>query len=937
MTRLQAISRFSPGNCDPGFLESITVGREELLRALEKAVSSSVRSGAGHHWLIVGPRGAGKTHLVALLRDRVQRNETLRKRVVIAYLKEEERGVAHFLDWLVRILQSFVRHEEAGPELARDIEQLMDMDYEAAQAAAEQLLIRSVGNRRLLLLVENLGEIFSSKKGMGREGQQRFRDLVQQHPFWTIVATTQALFDDVQTRDAPFYGFFKIQHVQPLTFEEAASLLERLAQVEQRPKLRAFLKTAPARGRIRAVHSLTRGSPRLLVIFYQFIDSDSVEDLSRSFLGLVDSLTSYYQERMNALSAGQQKIVEALCSQRAPVTVKQIARLCFVTPSTASSELKRLADLRYVTSHRAGRESYYEISEPLFRICFEVKENRGYPVRLFVDFLGTFYTAEELERKYRSAFLLSTLYRRQGLGKEERSERERLLYIAQAALVHHETDLMQSAGVEEEESDPNLLSGLLREFLVHADHREIARLTDAALAMKMENVEFVRYSARAHRNLGELEVARKRVEELLRVAPNDADTWVERAMLELESGDRIAAEAGYRRALELNPEHVGASMNLAVLLMSKVRIRPEISFLQAALLMSKRGQHFFARASSKNEDEVARSVAGMIWENSQHLEEASSLLTRASVRTPRALVMLSNVQMQLGHWGPALQSARQACAAAPHDAQNWRVRATAAVQHGETSEALQSLAHVTALEPSDATAWVSQIMLYQQVGDIHAALASARQVTLRAPENPGGWLFRGQMAVELALFDEARECFQKAAEPLEMRALVYATTALTYFEHERYAEGLAVLEGIIALGVHEEDDVTANALAAAAWILLRQCPVEIVARFVAGHRGALASSGRVRPLVLGLGQALTAALQSCDTIGLERLQALATSFIPELSRHEEFSVMSRLFATGVRYLGEKDERILLELPLEERNVLREMLTPPADAAPSESR
>ena len=100
--KLDSISRFSPGNCAPELLESMLVGRGELVDRLEKTVLDSVETGAGHNWLLIGPRGAGKTHVLAILYNRIDRNPEVRPRVVIAYMKEEERGVASFLDWLVR-------------------------------------------------------------------------------------------------------------------------------------------------------------------------------------------------------------------------------------------------------------------------------------------------------------------------------------------------------------------------------------------------------------------------------------------------------------------------------------------------------------------------------------------------------------------------------------------------------------------------------------------------------------------------------------------------------------------------------------------------------------------------------------------------------------------------------------------------------------------
>ncbi|MCP4663721.1 MAG: AAA family ATPase [bacterium] len=398
--KLDTISRFSPGNCSPELLESILVGRHDLVDRMEKSVLDSAQTGAGHHWLLIGPRGTGKTHLLAILHNRIDANEAVRSRFAIAYMKEEERGVASFLDLLVRILRAFCRRGERPPsddngfDLSEKLAALKRMPLTQAQAEAEKVLIHFVGARRLLLIAENLGAMFSETKGMGREGQQRLRDLVQQHPFWNIVASSQALFEDVQAHKAPFYGFFKVHHLPMLTLEEANKLLRSLARLDSRQRLEEFFATEAGRGRVRAIHELTGGNPRLLVIFFQFVDRDSIEDLSPPFLEMVDNLTSYYQEQMHPLPALQQKIVEFLCEHRSPATVKEVAQSCFITHQTASAQLKRLAKRRYVQSTSVGREAFYELREPLFRICFEVKENMGYPIRLFVDFLGNFYPIE---------------------------------------------------------------------------------------------------------------------------------------------------------------------------------------------------------------------------------------------------------------------------------------------------------------------------------------------------------------------------------------------------------------------------------------------------------------------------------------------------------------------------------------------------------------
>ena len=72
--------------------------------------------------------------------------------------------------------------------------------------------------------------------------------------------------------------------------------------------------------------------------------------------------------------------------------MKQIARRLFATPQTVSSQLKDLRDKGYVQAIQRGRESLYEIAEPMMRLSVEVKENQTQaPLRVLVDFLRVWY------------------------------------------------------------------------------------------------------------------------------------------------------------------------------------------------------------------------------------------------------------------------------------------------------------------------------------------------------------------------------------------------------------------------------------------------------------------------------------------------------------------------------------------------------------------
>lgn len=399
MTRaLVTSSKYSPGNMTPEALEALFVGREKTLNDVLKRIAASATGAGKHFLLLVGPRGVGKTHFIALLHHRLMTDpqyEAARNKLRIAYLNEEEWGVASFLDLLVRLLNAL-----AASYGDKDLEAQIERIYETheknpaiALEVAQSILIDYVGKHTLLLLCENLFDLF---EGLGEEGQKRWRSFIQEHPFWTILATTPALFAGVQLQTSPFYGFFTERHLEKLDFETAVRLLQKKAEIDKRRELAHVLGTPTGRARVRAIHHLAAGNHRVYVTMSEFLDRESLDDLVTPFLRMVDDLTPYYQDRMRQLAPQQRKLVEFLSRHETPAMVKEVARRCLISQQTAAKQLGELAKLGFVQAIKSGRATYYELTEPLMRICIEVKDNKTQHLKLFVRFLREWFSAREL-------------------------------------------------------------------------------------------------------------------------------------------------------------------------------------------------------------------------------------------------------------------------------------------------------------------------------------------------------------------------------------------------------------------------------------------------------------------------------------------------------------------------------------------------------------
>ena len=393
-------SRYSPGNMNRESLEALFVGRGDVMEDVLSRVDTSIRSPEKHYVLLVGPRGSGKTHFIALachrLMDRLD-TASVRDRVAVALLNEEEWGVASFLDLVVRILRALA---DRAPGLDAEIAGIYDRfskDPARAEAFAVARLRQHTRGKTLLLLCENLVDLFH---GLGEEGQKRWRATIQEDGNWAIVASTPSLSAAVTLQDNPFYGFFTIRALEKIDFETGLDLLVKKAVHEGKRELADFLRTPLGRARARAIHHLAAGNHRAYVVLFDFLDKESLDDLVRPFMDMVDDLTPYYQDRMRQLPPAQRKIVEFLCLQGKPTTIKNISTPCLMSQQTAAKQIGELRTAGFVSRTRIGRNTYCELSEPLMRICIEVKDNKTRHFRLFVEFLRHWFTNRELGRQH---------------------------------------------------------------------------------------------------------------------------------------------------------------------------------------------------------------------------------------------------------------------------------------------------------------------------------------------------------------------------------------------------------------------------------------------------------------------------------------------------------------------------------------------------------
>ena len=387
----QFIWRFSPNQTAPELLEAIFVGRESLLQNVVEKVADSASSGSTHHVLLYGPRGIGKSHFTALLHHRICRDEKLNDAVHFAWLNEDETTTS-MVQLLVRIYRALCK-DYPNDYSADWLNELLDQSpTEIADVLSRRLAAR-FEKRRLVILVENLNLLFES---LGKSGQHELRTLLQEKPFACVIATSQQLFKAVTDRSEPFFGFFQQIPLKPLSLEDARGLLANIARTKGQDDLAAFIETPDGRGRVRAIHDLAGGNHRVYIVLSGFVTKESLDQLLAPFQKMADDLTPYYQERLRWISPLQRQIVELLCRVHGTVNPKEIARQLLLDQGSIGKQVRELEKIGYLNSTKRGRETFYELSEPLMRLAYEVKEQSL--LEMLVEFLRVWYRPDQLQQ-----------------------------------------------------------------------------------------------------------------------------------------------------------------------------------------------------------------------------------------------------------------------------------------------------------------------------------------------------------------------------------------------------------------------------------------------------------------------------------------------------------------------------------------------------------
>lgn len=367
------IPRYTPSLLSGEQLERLFVSREPILNDAVERVRDAAQSGRLAHTLFVGPRGAGKTHLISLVHYRITSLPGYGDQFRVAWLPEDP--------WGIRTYEGLIR--------------MIDETAEPRQAPLT------------VVLMENLDQVFDR---IGEEGQHQLRARIESQRDLLIVGSATRLTQHLLDQAEPFYGFFHTVSLEPFGVDEAIDMLTHIAEEDHdEAALTRLRENQPlVRRRLAAIAHLAGGQPRIWAQLATGLSMENLDTFVEDLTNRFDDMVPYYQEQLHSLSGNEEAVVVSLIQANHPLTTKAISDMTGISQRSLSTAIRDLRERHWIRLHEGvltsladKRCAFYELAEPCLRVALQVKQTRsGEPVPLGVEFVSAWYDRPELEQDF---------------------------------------------------------------------------------------------------------------------------------------------------------------------------------------------------------------------------------------------------------------------------------------------------------------------------------------------------------------------------------------------------------------------------------------------------------------------------------------------------------------------------------------------------------
>ena len=713
-------------------LKASLVGREVLLDELLSNLKDQRSSETLQHWMILGMRGMGKSHIITMMYYIVKQDEDLSSAWIPVLMDEEEHGVfalhTLFTRILIKLGEEITNIERRkSEEIEAKVNFLRDSNWTPDEILEEVVSYLkdyvSESQRRLLVLLENADDLLT--KSLPKLNEiKKLRKILQHENFLLLVATSPTFFERISSSKAPLYQFFRIRRLDLLNYRQSVDLLKKWAELDGREDLLVKLKKDDYR--LKVLFHLTGGNPRVLLFLYMAIGGQSgIESAVNTFSKLLEEdLSNYYLSRMRDLSNQVQPIVLAMAESERNLTQAEIARRTFLPMRSIGTAMVRLENENIVrpASEKKGKNTLYTLTDPLFRLWYQWRTSRRdrKVIETLVEFLAIWYKRKELEAWTTDEHGLAGVYSKEAI--DFRGTRK----------FHCYWEVFQIEG---------------RTFIAAClDQKDYSSLFETLTFWKecgLETDSFVKAVIKDIESRGGLEEAEKYFAAKLENDPNDIETSLTLGRILIYKREYVGAETILKHAIQLLPQDADILSNLS----------------RAQIHMKKYND-----------------AVGTITEAIKHRPQDSGLW-----------ITLAGVHRLQKNYPQAEEAYKQVLKLNPKNNSVWLKLGSIRLSQKNYVGGEEAYKYAVDLDPQDANAWSGLGHAYWHTKKYPEAEETCIRALKLDPKNRWAWLYLGNVRWDLQNYGAAEEAYKQALEIDTENRLAWINLARVRFEQLNYA------------------------------------------------------------------------------------------------------------------------------------------------------
>lgn len=409
------IYHYTPSKLTYDELKQMFVSRKgniilnSILKNLEKQKDKSVNQ----HYLMLGPRGIGKSHLLGMIYYSIKGNANLSKYWIPLWLSEEEYSVITIRDLTDRILGEIEKNfQNEVNNYLTDIQtfknEINTISNNRDVFNLTEGFLEDLSNKlkkRFIVIIENFDMFLKSIKS---SQEKLLRSLLMTKQSLLFIVSSNTIHNYLHSLSNPknaLYNLFDVNNLDEFDFEEIENLLVRQSIKDDNKIFCEYLNQNKAI--IKTIYRIIGGNSRMFLLFYQSCSCPTdIKKLENDFVSLLERLTPYYQSQTNNLPPNQRKIIFTFAKSNLIFTPSQIAQILMMKINNVTAQIKKLVESGFLgvaekTSKKRG--TYYELTERMYRYWHQYRTTKGMTFLTgIIEFLYNWFSIYEFEKQKKS-------------------------------------------------------------------------------------------------------------------------------------------------------------------------------------------------------------------------------------------------------------------------------------------------------------------------------------------------------------------------------------------------------------------------------------------------------------------------------------------------------------------------------------------------------